>query len=573
MVAPPALLGRVSLGPGGPDTIAVGAGLVLSGGTLSAELFDTASLPAQTNPSSSDQLLVINSGSLASLPLDQMRELFAAGSNITIDANGTISASATEGDGTYNISSLTTVTSLAAPDLVAVSQGGQDHTIAYSNLIDGVTIDQAGTAAAASDTDMLWVAQSNNILLRQTLGTIWSWITEKLPLWRQPVIELTTNTTLEGTVHNNAILICSSPVSISAQSTNLGSGFSCEVLNVSSGSVAITGTVIMSGGATALSPNQWGRICCVSYSGGAVIFASLGTATVAISPPGQTGGLASTSVGSNSVALSWSAPISGGAASSYSIQDRVSGTTVWGSAGQTSGATSYAVAGLASGTSYDFTVSAVNSAGPGPSSAVLTVTTLAENVLPGAPTSVIISDISTNGVTCSWTPPAVGGTQLVYAVQYSLSGQNNWASAATTLSTTTYNVTGLSASTSYDFQITASNAAGSGPASVLVTAQTTSTSGMVTSITWNLGPVGSFTHGVGAIGLNVHVTPGSAQVQFGFSGSSTVPPTSWVGAVLVNSNLWGAYVPTPATAGNWYAWAEGVDGSAPTVYPTSFAVG
>jgi hypothetical protein len=41
---------------------------------------------------------------------------------------------------------------------------------------------------------------------------------------------------------------------------------------------------------------------------------------------------------------------------------------------------------------------------------------------------------------------------------------------------------------------------------------------------------------------------------------------------LVNSNLWGAYVPTPATAGTWYAWAEGLDGSAPTVSPTSFLV-
>jgi hypothetical protein len=41
---------------------------------------------------------------------------------------------------------------------------------------------------------------------------------------------------------------------------------------------------------------------------------------------------------------------------------------------------------------------------------------------------------------------------------------------------------------------------------------------------------------------------------------------------LVNSNLWGAYVPTPATAGEWYVWGEGLDGSAPTVSPSPFVV-
>jgi len=42
--------------------------------------------------------------------------------------------------------------------------------------------------------------------------------------------------------------------------------------------------------------------------------------------------------------------------------------------------------------------------------------------------------------------------------------------------------------------------------------------------------------------------------------------------VYVNTDLWGQYVPTPATAGTWYAWAEGSDGSASTVYPTPFSV-
>jgi hypothetical protein len=42
--------------------------------------------------------------------------------------------------------------------------------------------------------------------------------------------------------------------------------------------------------------------------------------------------------------------------------------------------------------------------------------------------------------------------------------------------------------------------------------------------------------------------------------------------VSINTDLWGQYVPTPASVGTWYAWAEGTDGSAPTVYSTPFTV-
>ena len=40
----------------------------------------------------------------------------------------------------------------------------------------------------------------------------------------------------------------------------------------------------------------------------------------------------------------------------------------------------------------------------------------------------------------------------------------------------------------------------------------------------------------------------------------------------VNSDFWGVYAPTPASAGTWYAWVAGPDGSMPTVYPTPFTV-
>ena len=50
--------------------------------------------------------------------------------------------------------------------------------------------------------------------------------------------------------------------------------------------------------------------------------------------------------------------------------------------------------------------------------------------------------------------------------------------------------------------------------------------------------------------------PGSAKSTYGY----------------INSDFWGAFVATPASAGIWYAWVEGTDGSAPTVYPVAFTV-
>jgi len=40
----------------------------------------------------------------------------------------------------------------------------------------------------------------------------------------------------------------------------------------------------------------------------------------------------------------------------------------------------------------------------------------------------------------------------------------------------------------------------------------------------------------------------------------------------VNTDLWGQYIDTPSTAGTYYMWAEGTDGSAVTVYSTPFVV-
>ncbi len=159
---PGTLLGRISLGAGGPETVAVGEGLLLNGGTLAASAFNLAGLPQRTALSVSDNALLDSDGLLTQLPLSSLRGLFSAGANISIDATGTISATVTTaGSSSYSITNLAPVTTIASGDLVGISQGGADHSITYANLLDGLTIDLAQPAVPASDTDTFWVAQGS----------------------------------------------------------------------------------------------------------------------------------------------------------------------------------------------------------------------------------------------------------------------------------------------------------------------------------------------------------------------------------------------------------------------------
>ena len=403
------LLGRVSLGPGGPESIAVGTGITISAGTLSA-----------------------------------------------LGISGAPAAS-----------SVTTAT------LVGISQNGTDQAVPYATFLDGITIDLAQPAGPAADSDTTWVAQGGSTMLRQTFAAVWAWIETKIPTYKPPVVELTVSTTLDGTVHNGRLLVCSQPLSLSTVFTNMGSGFYCQVLNLSGGSVGLGAGIVTSNGATALAPGQYATLQGLTYSGGSVVFAAV--ASSATSAPGAVSGLTASAATSSSISLAWIAPSAGGGVLTYTVQYRVTGTTAW-----------------------------------------------------------------------------------------------NTASSAVT--TTTFVVTGLTAATSYDFMVYAVNSFGNGANSAVTTLSTLAASGTVTAIAWNLTPSGSYVHGSGTIGVNAQITPSSAPVQFGFSTSATTQPAAWTAGVFVSGSLWGAYVPIPATAGTYYAWCEGTDGSTPTVYATAFTV-
>jgi hypothetical protein len=96
--------------------------------------------------------------------------------------------------------------------------------------------------------------------------------------------------------------------------------------------------------------------------------------------------------------------------------------------------------------------------------------------------------------------------------------------------------------------------------------------GGTTTLSFQAAPTGPYTAGEANIGVNALLAPGSttASIQFGWSTSSTVPPTSWTAGIYVNSQsngdaLYGAYLTAPATAGTYYGWVANTTGTVQAV--------
>jgi hypothetical protein len=86
------LLGRVSLGPGGPEPVSIATGLLIAAGSLYANGGDHAGFPLESALNLGDEAILNSSGTPSRLPVPMLRGLFSAGSNVAI-ANGAISAS------------------------------------------------------------------------------------------------------------------------------------------------------------------------------------------------------------------------------------------------------------------------------------------------------------------------------------------------------------------------------------------------------------------------------------------------------------------------------------------------
>jgi len=164
--------------------------------------------------------------------------------------------------------------------------------------------------------------------------------------------------------------------------------------------------------------------------------------------------------GVGSLSVAWSAPSSNGSPiSSYTVSTSTDGITY--GVGVTVTNTSTTLTGLASGTKYFVEVRATNGVGPGPWSTPGSGTPLASATVPGAPTITGVTP-AVNAVSVTWSAPSNGGATISsYSLQYSANG-GGWTAVSAKPTSSPYTVTGLASTSSYVFQVAATNSVGTG---------------------------------------------------------------------------------------------------------------
>jgi RHS repeat-associated protein len=319
------------------------------------------------------------------------------------------------------------------------------------------------------------------------------------------------------------------PTAVSATSTAANQATVSWTAPASSGASAITGyTVTPRGGPTQVpsvtvtaspatvtglsggSSYTFSVIAKNTYGGGPPATSNAVTPAGPALPGAPTGVTAT--AGNAQATVSWTAPADGGSPiTSYTVTPYVgataqTSTTVSG----TPPPTTATVTGLSNNT-YTFQVVATNGVGPGPAgvSSAVTISTA-----PGAPTGVTASGLNQSAAVY-WTAPAANGSPITsYTVTTYLGaccGTPASGIAPVTVTTTSTTITGLTKEVSYSFQVSATNANGTGPGGA---------SGVVTPY----GPAGP--------PRNVSALTGSGQAIV-----SWLPPTDNGGATITSYTI------------------------------------
>lgn len=160
-----------------------------------------------------------------------------------------------------------------------------------------------------------------------------------------------------------------------------------------------------------------------------------------LAPCNAPSGLGVSGIGTTGATVSWGA-VTG--AVNYTVEYKLVTSSTWVGTTSTS-STSLALTGLTSASAYDWRVK-TNCSALGSSFTQGTFTTLTPCNAPG---SLTVSGITSSAATVSWA--AVTGA-VTYTVEYKLSTSSTW-TGTTSTSSTSLNLTGLSASSGYDWQV------------------------------------------------------------------------------------------------------------------------
>ncbi len=564
------LLGRKSTGSGGPESISMGAGLGLNAGVLAANGGDHASFPMQSAMSISDDIVVSSNGAPGLLPVTALRGLFQAGTGLEIDDNGVITVTASAiagpagpqgpageqgpagpagaagsaGAGLSGPAAGNSASSIGAADYVALWQNGDLAWMPYSQFLGGQTIDQLPAARAVADGDELLVAQNGNSLSVQSFGAVWAYIQSKLPSAQGSIVELTENTVLDATNHNNRILVVSMPITLTANFANMGPGFSCTLINLAAGVVTM-GTGITSGsGSTTLPPGATTMLLGLSYSGGSLVWWS---GVIPNAPTIKVGSIAAPALNTSFVATGGifnDAPT----ALDYSTD----GGTTWVVAENpviTANAYSFTVPGLSAGTYTLHVRDHGNIAVVGVSNTfVIAAPTISVTTVPV--TSMLGAALALSG----------GVSPANSAVQVGLSASataapTTWVNAGVNDAVWTVNLTPASVGTYYVWaQQEADTAVMAVSSAVSVVAASISVS---TPMSGSVGSPLTVTGSVMPLADTVNVQLATQD--------SIVPTSGWMAAVNTAGSFSASV--TPAAEGTYYVWAQDAASGLTTVSP------
>ncbi len=141
----------------------------------------------------------------------------------------------------------------------------------------GDTPDELPAAAAASDSDSALVAQSGKEVLAQPFSAIWTWIQSHLPGYLKPQVTISQagSVALDASAHNQRVmLITASGVTITPLLASMSAGFSCDVINASGATVALSG-ITTDSGASSIAVGGIARLLAATVNGTVTVFAKL----------------------------------------------------------------------------------------------------------------------------------------------------------------------------------------------------------------------------------------------------------------------------------------------------------
>ncbi|MDC8451493.1 MAG: fibronectin type III domain-containing protein [Candidatus Nitrosotalea sp.] len=306
-------------------------------------------------------------------------------------------------------------------------------------------------------------------------------------------------------------------------------------------------------------PNPYDTV--PSYFG--TLVADLDTGSSSPTAPSQPTGLTATSISSSQINLSWTAANNGGSAiTGYKIEQSTNAGTTWSTlvANTASSSTTYSNTGLASSTLYSYRVSAINSVGTSPVSNTASATTGTIATAPQAPTGLAASVVSSSQINLSWTAPANNGGSAItgYEIERSSDAGTTWSTlvANTASFSTTYSNTGLAASTSYTYRVSAINSVGTGSASNIVSA-TTSAASNTSQLSITVNSVDLTGTAFSGMYVELHTSNGTTLATGYTPMTFTIPSGS---AYTVVSSNYQNYV--------FNHWGDGTTNSSITISPT-----